>query len=108
MPHTYQQTLTEIINELSYAGFNESFIAKETYFQGVSTKKAYQPEKMKIMGTYRFDESADEAQKSILYAIQTSDGTKGTLVMMNIENQEKNSMLIDRLNEHSRAEFFQI
>ncbi|WP_066759769.1 hypothetical protein [Crocinitomix algicola] len=104
MAPSAQKTLSELINELAYAGFNESFIAKEKYFQGIYTKKSYRPENLKILGTYRFEGDTNPADQATLFAIEAENGTKGTLVMNYSYAKNQNDELIKQLKERSRAE----
>ena len=42
-------------------------------------KKTYGPEEVKIVNFYRFEGESDPDDMSILYALECSDGTKGTI-----------------------------
>src|ERR1041385_6797534 len=73
-------TMVDCVNSLVKKGFTENYKAKEEGLQALSTKKIYQPEQVTALNFYRFEGSSDPADNSILYAIETSDGKRGTLV----------------------------
>lgn len=73
------KTLSTCLNKLVREGYEEDFrIAKEGLC-GVHGKKCYQPGEVHIVDFFRFEGASDPADNSILYAIETTDGTKGTL-----------------------------
>ena len=61
-------------------GYKEDFQINE---QGLSTfvhGKIFKPEEVQIVNFYRFEGVSDPGDNTILYVIETNDGTKGTLV----------------------------
>ena len=46
----------------------------------LKTEKIYQPHQVKVVDFFRFEGPSDPGDESILYAIETDDGGKGTLV----------------------------
>jgi hypothetical protein len=46
----------------------------------LATQKIFQPDQVKIAHFYRFEGESDTSDSAILYAIEVSDGEKGTLV----------------------------
>ena len=73
------KTLSSCINKLVRDGFEEDFKVNKNLLYGVHGKKSYQPEEVHIVEFFRFEGASDPADNSILYAIETNDGTKGTL-----------------------------
>lgn len=73
-------TLVKCTNTLAHEGYTENFIAKEKGIEAPSKKKIYKPGDVKINSFYRFEGESDPADNAILYAIETSDGTKGMLI----------------------------
>jgi hypothetical protein len=73
-------TMVDCVNSLVLQGFNEDFKAREAGLESLSSHKLYKPEEVKILNFYRFEGESDPADNSILYAIETSDGKRGTLV----------------------------
>lgn len=74
------KTSSQCYNKLLKDGFTEDFqIDEKGLLNSPSTKKTYKPEKVQIVNFFRFEGASDPDDNSILYAIETSDGTKGTL-----------------------------
>jgi hypothetical protein len=72
-------SLVSCMNMLLADGFNTQFKAMESGLKSLSTNIVFQPEQVEIINFYRFEGESDPADSSILYAIETSDGEKGTL-----------------------------
>lgn len=77
---TEMTTLVSCTNRLQKAGFTENFVPHKSGIEAPSTKKLYVPNEVKIINFYRFEGESDPADNSVLYAIETDDGTKGLLV----------------------------
>jgi hypothetical protein len=73
-------TMTGIMNKLQSDGYTENFVADEKGLQAPSKEKFYIPTEVKIDNFYRFEGESDPGDNAIVYAIQTTDGTKGILV----------------------------
>ena len=73
------KTLSSCLNKLVREGYEEDFKVAKEGLCGVHGKKVYQPEQVHIVDFFRFEGPSDPADNSILYAIETNDGTKGTL-----------------------------
>jgi hypothetical protein len=73
-------TMVDCVNSLVLQGFSEDFKAREAGLESLSTKRMYHPDEVKILNFYRFEGESDPADNSILYAIETTDGKRGTLV----------------------------
>ena len=78
-PHNLN-TLVDCVNSLVRKGYTEDYKAKEKGLQALSTHKIYKPEEVRILNFYRFEGNSDPSDNSILYALETADGKKGTLV----------------------------
>jgi len=76
----HMKSLSSCINKLVVDGFNEDFKATDRGLTSVSDGKHYFPEEISILNFFRFEGYSDPENNSILYAIETSDGRKGTLV----------------------------
>ena len=76
------KTLTVCLNKLILEGYNIDFKVTEKgeALTALQTEKTYRPEQIHVVNFYRFEGASDPADNSILYAIETSDGVKGTLV----------------------------
>lgn len=73
-------TMVDCVNALVRKGFEENFKAKENGLLSLDSERLYKPEEIKILNFYRFEGQSDPGDNSILYAIETCDGKKGTLV----------------------------
>ncbi|HLG03322.1 MAG TPA: hypothetical protein VI731_06980 [Bacteroidia bacterium] len=74
------KTLAECVDMLHEANFNEDFIIREDKKLFAPTaNKNFNPEEVQIVNFYRFEGISDPADNSILYAIESADGTKGML-----------------------------
>jgi hypothetical protein len=73
------RTLSSCINSLTKNGYSAQFKVVRGGLKSLSTEKVFRPDEVKINNFYRFEGESDPADNSILYAIETSDGEKGTL-----------------------------
>lgn len=76
----YLKTLVEVHTKLLADGYKEEFTVSDNLLKALSTGKQYGPEEVSIANFFRFEGQTDPADSSIMYAIETKDGTKGTLV----------------------------
>jgi len=73
-------TLTEAITDLKSRGFNLDFNLKETQIESTSTGRKLSPAEFEITEVYRFEGETDPGDEMVLYAIESKDGLKGTLM----------------------------
>ncbi len=76
----YLKTLTEVYTKLLAEGYKEEFIVINNVLKSLTTEKEYTPAEVKIANFFRFEGQTDPGDSSILYVLETTDGTKGTLV----------------------------
>ena len=76
---TEMKSLAECTNKLTTQGYTAQFKADESGTLKADDK-TYQPEDVVIANFFRFEGFSDPEDNSILYAIEATDGTKGTLV----------------------------
>jgi hypothetical protein len=74
------KTLVSCLNSLSRDGFSDDYKMTEAGLKSLKRERVYAPEEVKVLNFYRFEGNSDPADNSILYAIETSDGGRGTLV----------------------------
>ena len=73
-------TLSEIMNLAASRGYVAAFkVAPEGLFVA-DTDRYFSPAQTHIENFYRFEGASNPEDMSILYLIETDDGTKGTLV----------------------------
>jgi len=73
------KTLASCINKLVLDGYTGNLNVTEQGLFCIETDKHYKPQDVHIVNFFRFEGASDPADNSILYAIELSDGTKGTL-----------------------------
>lgn len=74
------KTLQACIAKMIETGFTDDFKAIDEGLKSLRTDKVYAPNEVKVVNFYRFEGISDPDDMSILYAIETNDGLKGTLV----------------------------
>jgi len=73
-------TLSEVMNILKHNGYTDDFEIENDLLVGKKSAKKYHADELTIKKTYRFEGDSDPGDMSILYAIETNDGHKGTYV----------------------------
>jgi hypothetical protein len=76
---TNMKTLSQCMTKLIQNGFTANFMVFEGKLTIIDEPQKYTPEQVKIDNFYRFEGESDPSDTSILYAIQTHDGTKGII-----------------------------
>lgn len=74
------KTLSSCLNSLQALGFETQFKATGRGLLSLATKKTFLPHEIRIAHYYRFEGESDPSDNSIVYAIETDNGEKGTLV----------------------------
>jgi hypothetical protein len=69
-----------VIDVLARQGFTASFVAVPTGLRLLGSRTTFRPEEMTIRGYRRFEGVSDPDDMSIVYAVEATDGTRGTLV----------------------------
>lgn len=77
---TEMKTLVSCCNMLDKQGFTTQFKATVEGLKSLTTEKLYKPEEIKVANFYRFEGESNPSDNSILYAIETCTGERGTLV----------------------------
>ena len=73
-------TLSEAIQDLQRRGYGNDFNLKPHCLECVSLKIEIHPEDFKVDEVHRFEGMSSTDDNSILYAISSKNGIKGTLV----------------------------
>jgi hypothetical protein len=74
------KSLATCLNKLVLDGYTEDFKAAERGLLSLQSEKIYEPSQIHVVNFFRFEGASDPADNTILYVIETNDGTKGTLV----------------------------
>ena len=73
-------TLAATLDDLTQRGFTEHFEAAGLGLHAASDGRTFPADQLTIREVYRFEGVSDPDDMSILYAIESRDGTRGTLV----------------------------
>lgn len=73
-------TLSQRMNKLKSEGYTMDFKLTETHLTTTDDKNSFTGEDFIVDKVYRFEGMSNPSDNSILYAITTTDGVKGTLV----------------------------
>lgn len=73
-------TLAGILDDLARRGFTEHFEVAGGGLRGAEGGKTFRAEELMIREYHRFEGVSDPDDMSIVYAIESRDGTRGTLV----------------------------
>ena len=73
-------SMVTILSKLTQSGYTTQFKPGKKGLCSMTTNKNYKPQDIKIEHFYRFEGESDPADSSILYAIETKTGEKGTLI----------------------------
>lgn len=79
IPH--MKSLALCLNRMVLDGYEDDFkVNEEGELTSLKTDKSYTPEQVNVINFFRFEGQSDPNDNTIMYAIETSDGLKGTLV----------------------------
>ena len=73
-------TLAGVLDDLARRGFTEHFGVAGGGLRAVDGGKTFRAEELMIREYHRFEGVSDPDDMSIVYAIESRDGTRGTLV----------------------------
>lgn len=73
------ETMVSVFQRLEKEGFTTQFKATEHGLLSLDTEKVYKPEEIRVETFYRFEGESNPDDSSIIYAIVTDSGEKGTL-----------------------------
>ena len=76
---TLMTDLEKVQENLEKFGYTEQFRVEKGKLINLNNKKKYKPSDVTAVNFYRFEGISDPDDMSILYAIETKDGCKGTL-----------------------------
>lgn len=76
----YMKSLNTCLNRMVLDGYDHDFKAVDEGLQSLKTEKIYTPRDVTVKNFFRFEGQSDPDDNTILYAIETNDGAKGTLV----------------------------
>ena len=74
------QTMTAILDVLTGTGYTTQFKVTDKGIQSLTTQKTYTSDEVSINHFYRFEGESNPDDSSIVYAIETTSGEKGTII----------------------------
>jgi hypothetical protein len=77
---TYMTELDKCLSNLEERGFRDEYKLENGRLLCLTTGKTFSPNDVKAVNFYRFEGVSDPDDMAILYAIETKDGRKGTLI----------------------------
>lgn len=77
---TYMTDLEKCLNKLEAEGYTDQYKIENGRLICFTSDTVYLPKDVKAANFYRFEGPSNPDDMSILYAIETCDGRKGTLV----------------------------
>src|SRR5829696_5275989 len=77
---TYMTDLETCMKHLEDQGFTDQYKMDSGRLRCLATDRYFQPHDVKAVNFYRFEGISNPSDMSILYAVETRDGRKGTLV----------------------------
>ena len=78
--HTEMTEMEKCLKKLEAEGFTHQYKVEKGKLLDIAQKKTYKPKDVKAVNFYRFEGNSNPDDMSILYAIETTDGLKGTLI----------------------------
>lgn len=73
------KSLSSCLNRLVSDGYTDSYKVTDKGLESLQSNKTYTPVDVSVVNFFRFEGVSDPDDMAILYAIETSDGNKGTL-----------------------------
>lgn len=73
-------SMLKILQDLTKTGYETQFKACEKGLTSMTTNTCYKPKDVEVKHFYRFEGESDPDDNSIVYAIETKTGEKGTLI----------------------------
>ena len=80
MNNNQYSTLAEASMELKKRGFNANFKVNQNEKLTDSKWNQFEPSEVKLIEFHRFEGMSDPGDSSIIYALETKSGVKGTLI----------------------------
>src|SRR5689334_12180997 len=77
---TNMTEMEKCMNKLEAQGFTDQMKVEKGKLNDLTNNKKYKAKEVKAVNFFRFEGITDPDDMSILYAIETTDGRKGTLV----------------------------
>ncbi|WP_299399237.1 hypothetical protein [uncultured Gelidibacter sp.] len=80
MNDDYAKNEIDYIRRYEAAGFTDQYRIVENQLENLETKNRYAPQDVTILREHRYEGFSNPSDTSLLYVIQTKDGSKGTML----------------------------
>jgi hypothetical protein len=80
MPKQVYSTMAEAVEALRRRGFTADFTLSKESGQVTAGGRSFKGDQLAIVEHHRFEGVSDPDDSSVVYALQTADGTKGLLI----------------------------
>ena len=101
----FRTPLTETLTALEKKGYTTQFKFEDGVLKDRTSQKNYQSQELLIDEEYRFEGESNPGDMSILYAITTTDGTKGPVVdAYGTYSDNELGEFMSRVKEKSKSE----
>lgn len=77
---TYMTDMGAYLKRLEEKGYTDQYKVEKGRLVNLTAKNKYKPKDVKGVNFFRFEGISDPQDTSVLYAIETTDGRKGTLI----------------------------
>lgn len=84
----YMNSLACCLNRIVREGYTEDFRVTDAGLESVQSHYNYPPGEIQVINSFRFEGQSGPADNAVLYVIEATDGTKGTLVDSNIRSDD--------------------
>jgi hypothetical protein len=93
-------TLSEAVEKLKQRGFSHNFRINEQGELIETGKSSYEPSDIKLIEFHRFEGTSDPADMSIVYALETKTGERGTVVdSFGVDGSETISTFMNKVEQ---------
>jgi hypothetical protein len=72
--------MKEVLADLAEQGFNQNFRIEGNRLVSNESKQSFSADEVNLVEHYRFEGESDPGDASILYALETTSGEKGTVI----------------------------
>ncbi len=80
MDNEFAKSEIDYITRYQQAGYSDQYDIEDGLLKNLNNKKRYTPENVMIIKEHRYEGMSNPSDMSLLYVIETSDGTKGTIL----------------------------
>lgn len=81
MAKEYAKHEREFIEKYEEKGYDRSYRLRKGKLTDLITQSAYEPKDIYVVAEHRFEGMSNPSDMSILYVLETKDGSKGTLLL---------------------------